>query len=139
MVENQVHKIIEAAEIAISSLLGNEVTVNYQLALQANNYMRDSNVIVEAVCEFFSLEVDVLKSKLKTKEVSRARTLSVILIKKAMPEITLKKIGQIINRDHSSVIHALTVHENEMSTNKNYRNLFDVLTIFVQKSLNEKV
>ena len=136
MVESQVHKIIEAAEIAISSLLGSDVIVNYQLALQPNNYLK---VIVEAVFEFFSLDIDLLKSKMRTKEVSRARTLCVVLIKKAMPDITHTKLGQIISRDYTSVIHALSVHQDDMATNKNYRNLFDILTVYVQKSLNEKV
>jgi chromosomal replication initiation ATPase DnaA len=47
---------------------------------------------------------------------------------RSVEKLSLKKIGQIINKDHSSVIHYIKQHESLYLYEKEYKSLFDKLT-----------
>ena len=73
------------------------------------------NVTKEEILEIISQECDVLLSDILTrsrkKEVVNARFIFCAVMKRHFT-YSLKRIGAIVHRDHTSVIHALTEFDN---------------------------
>ena len=62
--------------------------------------------IMKVVCEEFDLDIDLITSKKRQREIVDARHIFCYLASKAYGRFTLKQIGAIVNRDHASVLHA---------------------------------
>lgn len=64
--------------------------------------------IMDAVCTYFQLTEEELKSSRRTRVLSDARTFAIYFIKKHLPKVTYKKLGEMFgNRDHSTMMYAL--------------------------------
>lgn len=63
-----------------------------------------AELILSEVCNFYSLEEAVLRSKLKTKTVSEARQVAMYLMQ-TLANYSTEDIGRELNRDHTTVIH----------------------------------
>jgi chromosomal replication initiator protein len=66
----------------------------------------DIETIIQIVSEFYHIDINLLKSKKKNGPVVRARQLSMYLCSK-MTDKSLKVIGDMFNRDHSTVINSI--------------------------------
>ncbi len=78
-------------------------------------------VIQKAVADHFNLEVELVKSTTRRRQVVLARQISMFLVKQHTNN-SLKKIGQLFgNRDHSTVIYSLRTVEDLMDTNDEVR------------------
>lgn len=65
------------------------------------------NLILEYTSIHFGIDVDTIKSKLRSKEVVAARQCAMYLIKQLL-SYSLKQTGYLFGgRDHSTVIHAM--------------------------------
>lgn len=74
----------------------------------SNNHTITADSIIDAVCNYFALQPNQLRSKRKTADLVRARQIAMFLCRKYM-STSLKAIGEKFGgRDHSTVIHALT-------------------------------
>jgi hypothetical protein len=62
--------------------------------------------IMKVVCEELDLDVDLITSKKRQRNIVDARHIFCYLASKAYGRFTLKQIGGIVNRDHASVLHA---------------------------------
>ena len=81
--------------------------------------------ISEAVADYFRLDMDTLKSKRKTAELVRARQVAMFLCRK-YTNGSLKSIGEEFGgRDHSTVIHAVTMVENNIDSDYNLKSAID--------------
>jgi chromosomal replication initiator protein len=68
----------------------------------------------------FGIEVSLLDAKTRKREVVIARQTAMVIIKE-ITDMSLKSIGFIFgNRDHSTVIHALTAVSDMIDTDKRY-------------------
>ncbi len=76
------------------------------------------NRIIKQVSEYYSVSVDSLKSKKKTANVAHARHIAVYIIKK-LTEKSYQDIGDIFNRDHSTIMSSCTKIDTEIRTKKN--------------------
>ena len=98
----------------------NPPEINLTFAQDAlKDYLRSSmfttNNIVKiqkAVADFFDLTVENLKSKKRTANINKARQIAMYICKMTTEE-TIEKIGLEFNRDHSTVIHACNVIDQE--------------------------
>ena len=81
--------------------------------------------IQKAVCEFFTVPVDLLKAKTRKREVVQARQLSMYLAKHHTKS-SLKSIGQHFGgRDHSTVIHSCQAVKDLMDTDLQFKKSVD--------------
>ena len=62
--------------------------------------------IMKVVCEEFEIDIDLITSKKRQRNIVDARHIFCYLASKAYGRFTLKQIGGLINRDHASVLHA---------------------------------
>lgn len=81
-----------------------------------------SSVMVErillAVGKKYGVSVEDIKSKKKTENIANARHIAVYIIRKET-ELSLKEIGRIFNRDHTTVMASLNKVEINLKTVKN--------------------
>ena len=82
--------------------------------------------IVEAVAKEFDVTVEDMKSKKKTDNIARARHTAIYIIRK-LTELSYKAIGEIFNRDHSTVINSIEKVNINIKTVKNEKAMIDKL------------
>ena len=75
--------------------------------------------ILTTVSKAYDVPVENMKSKKKTDNVAKARHVAIYIIKN-MTELTLKEIGNIFGRDHSTVISSIEKVESNIKTVNNY-------------------
>ena len=75
--------------------------------------------ILTTVSKAYNVPVENMKSKKKTDSIAKARHVAIYIIKN-MTELTLKEIGNIFGRDHSTVISSIEKVESNIKTVNNY-------------------
>jgi len=72
----------------------------------------DANEIIDVVCSVLQLFPEQLVGKSRLRDIVEGRQIAIGLIRVANPKMTLKQIGRIFNRDHSTVIHSRRTFDN---------------------------
>ena len=117
---------------AIHSFTGSEITKesidDIISIVDPGNIPNDAMVekIILHVSKKYGVSVDDIKSKKKTDNIANARHVSVYLIRK-LTDLSLKDIGKIFGRDHSTIISSVNKIELNIRTVKNYENEINTL------------
>jgi chromosomal replication initiator protein len=69
---------------------------------------------VDNVCDFYGLTTAQVKGKCRLRGYVKARFVSIYIIRKRTG-LTLKEIGRLFHRDHTSIIHAVQTIEEVLS------------------------
>jgi chromosomal replication initiator protein len=84
--------------------------------------------IQKTVADYFKVELEQMKSKIKKREIVIPRQVAMYFCKR-YTQLTLALIGENFGgRDHSTVIHALESVEDMMKTDANFKNSVEDLT-----------
>ena|SRR5690606_36410100 len=91
--------------------------------------------IKNAVSEYSGVSIEDMEGKSRKRKIINARFPAIHFIKKLVkPELSLKEIGKEFGgRDHSSVIHALTVVQNLTESDRHFRNHIEGLRSLIIK------
>jgi chromosomal replication initiation ATPase DnaA len=86
---------------------------------------RDNNTgvlvrIFSEVCDALNVTKEDLMGLSRKREIVEARQIVQYFIKEFHPSISLKSIGNMFNRDHSTVIHSLRTVADLQDANKEY-------------------
>lgn len=76
--------------------------------------------VIQATCKVFQIERWQLLSKNRRRKFVRARFLCMYIMRMKL-KLTLAEIAAEFNRDHTTVMHALTIINNELSVSA-YKN-----------------
>ncbi|MCB0480072.1 MAG: chromosomal replication initiator protein DnaA [Flavobacteriales bacterium] len=83
--------------------------------------------IQKVVCDYFDLNIELLKSKTRKREVVQARQIAMFFSKK-LTKSSLANIGAHCGgKDHATVLHACKTVNNLMETDKTFRGYIDDL------------
>ena len=82
--------------------------------------------IIDAVAKEFDVTAEDMKSKKKTDNIARARHTAIYIIRN-LTELSYKAIGEIFNRDHSTVINSIEKVNVNIKTVKNEKSTIDRL------------
>jgi chromosomal replication initiator protein len=105
--------------------LAKEVLKNIVKEIQADVSV---DFIQKTVADYFKVELEAMKSKIKKREIVIPRQTAMYFCKR-YTQLTLALIGENFGgRDHSTVIHALESVEDMMKTDANFKNTVDELT-----------
>ncbi len=105
--EGTVRKILAYQELLNSSLdIDTVIRAIRDLIREKDEFIPSPDEIIEETAKFFGLEAKDIKGTSRTKEINQARQISMHLIRH-ITSLSLKEIGQIFNRDHTTVMHAL--------------------------------
>ena len=101
-----------------------EITVDYIQSELKNFFLqRDKvlspNEIIQIVCEYYNIKLIDMQSKSRAVNIVTPRNMAIYLIYKKTPS-SLKSIGSIFNRDHSTIKNSITKIENEIKNNNEY-------------------
>ena len=87
------------------------------------NTSREINIefIQKIVCDYFNINLDILNSKTRKREIVQARQL-VMYFAKEYTKSSLAMIGMHCgNKDHATVLHAVRTINNLLETDKQFR------------------
>lgn len=93
----------------VSHDLAQEVLQNYT----QNQETLDIDQIVQSICKTFEISFEKLRSKSRKKQLVMARNTAFYLARKHT-DLSLKNIGQYLNRRHSTVLKGITNIEKEI-------------------------
>ncbi len=119
--------------IAQSSFNKKEITQDLAKAVVdkfVKNVKREISIdyIQKTVSDYFQLDMNVMQSKTRKRDIVQARQLAMFFAKK-YTKASLASIGsQIGKRDHATVLHACKTVDNLVSTDKQFRKYVDDLT-----------
>ena len=77
--------------------------------------------ILSVVTKHFGITNEDIKSKKRTENISNARHTAIYIIRN-MTNLSLKEIGRVFGRDHSTIISSINKIELNIRTVKNYDN-----------------
>ena len=101
-----------------------EITVDYIQSELKNFFLQrdrvlSPNEIIQIVCEYYNIKLIDMQSKSRAVNIVTPRNMAIYLIYKNTPS-SLKSIGSIFNRDHSTIKNSITKIENEIAANNDY-------------------
>ncbi len=117
---------------AIHSFTGSEITkesIDSIISIvDPGNIPNDAMVekILMHVSKKYGVSVDDIKSKKKTDSIAGARHISIYVIRK-LTDLSLKEIGRVFGRDHSTIISSVNKIELNIRTVKGYENEINTL------------
>ena len=94
----------------IANILKSELTRKY--------YAPKVEKILSVTAKYYGVSVEDIKSKKKNDTVANARHIAVYVIRK-LTDLPFKKIGEIVGRDHSTVMSSISKVEINIKTKKN--------------------
>lgn len=80
----------------------------------------EPSAIIKAVCQALDIDERALLSSRRDKPTCEARCIAMYLILNANPELTLKYVGYIFKRDHSTVIYNRDLFEDLNGRDRNF-------------------
>jgi chromosomal replication initiator protein len=83
--------------------------------------IHDPQLIIAAVCDLLMISKDALLGTTRKREVVEARFIAMTLIINSNPDMKLKDVGVIFNRDHSTVIYARETYYKLFESNKSFQ------------------
>ena len=105
-IEGTVNKIMALRDLEGSDIDAATVTRAVRdMFKDPTDILPTSDVIIDEVCKYYSIENDVLRGQGRTKDTALARQIAMFLIRE-MTNMSLKEIGrEFDNRDHTTVLH----------------------------------
>jgi chromosomal replication initiator protein len=71
--------------------------------------------IIEKIASYYGISIEEISGKSKIKNTAMARQISMYLMRK-LTNLTLEEIGTVLNKDHSTVLHAIRRIEDNISS-----------------------
>jgi len=90
--------------------------------------------IQKAVTDYYTIKVNSLLSKKRTKDIVLARQVAIYLSRE-LTDLSLTSIGEAFGRrDHTTIIHSYTKIKNKIEKDKDFKNIIDNLTLDIKKN-----
>lgn len=102
----------------LTTIRRKEVTHSEKTLSEVSYY---ANHIFKRSANHFQVTEVELKGRSRLREIAEVRQIAMYAIKSQCQGATLKSIGKMFNRDHTTVLHSITVVTNLFQTNKNYK------------------
>jgi len=89
--------------------------------------------IQKAITDYYTIKVNSLLSKKRTKDVVFARQVAIYLSRE-LTDLSLTSIGEAFGRrDHTTIIHSCTKIKNKIKKDKGFKNIIDNLILDIKK------
>ncbi len=114
-IEGIVRKIQAYRELETSGTIEMEQIEKITKEVIRNEKVYTPDFIIEKIASYYGITVEEISGKSKIKNTALARQISMYLLRK-LTNLTLEDIGALLNKDHSTVLHAIRRIEDNMST-----------------------
>ena len=99
------------------------------------NTLPTPNLIIQQVCNFYSIDESVLRGTLRNKGTAEARQVAIYLIRK-LTNLSTTDIGKELGKDHSTVLHSIKKVETMLKTgDENLQNHIKDITANINSRL----
>lgn len=116
--EGTIKKILAYQDLMNSDLDTNTVIRAIRdLIREQNEFIPSPDEIIEETAKYYGYTPQELKGLSRTKEINLARQISIYLIRH-ITSLSLKEIGRVFNRDHSTIMNAIQNIEKKMKTDR---------------------
>lgn len=88
----------------------------------------DPLCIIAVAVDFFGFSYDALRGSSKKRDVTFVRQLAMEAIRRKCVDLSLREIGELFNRDHSTVIHAKDCIQDFLDTDYRTDDILFLLT-----------
>jgi len=89
--------------------------------------------IQKIITDYYTIKVNSLLSKKRTKDIVFARQVAIYLSRE-LTDLSLASIGEAFGRrDHTTIIHSYTKIKNKIKKDKGFKNIIDNLTLEIKK------
>lgn len=89
--------------------------------------------IQKTITDYYTIKVNSLLSKKRTKDIVFARQVAIYLSRE-LTDLSLASIGEAFGRrDHTTIIHSYTKIKNKIKKDKGFKNIIDNLTLEIKK------
>ncbi len=85
------------------------------------------DMIANIVAEHFNINVQDIYSKKKSKDIAIPRQI-VMYLSRTLTDQSLSNIGEVLRKDHSTVMYGINKIANDMQENENFKNTIEVIT-----------
>jgi len=93
-------------------------------------------IIAGSVCEVCNVSMDELKSKNRSAPITEARKIYAHLARR-LYMFTYRRLGEYINRDHSTMVIAVRTCENFIEIDPNFKELYHLCLLKAKLSLDQ--
>ncbi len=93
-------------------------------------------VIMDVISRFYGVSKEKMCSNSRKKEIKESRQMAIYLIKK-LTDKSLKEIGEIFNKEHSTIIYNLKSFEKQLKKDTNLRFKVDYLLKEIKREIGE--
>lgn len=93
--------------------------------------IKEVDFIILSSAKSFGITVETFKSRSRIRSAVYARNFVAATIKKLHPKTTLTKIGKILDRDHSNIIHCLKSHEADSVYTDEYKHGIEIAQLLI--------
>ena len=97
-------------------------TRNYWVTPQREHTTVNPKDVIEKVCKHFNIKVESLNNKVRFRNYVEARSIIGYILTKETP-LVLREVGELLERDHSSVIHYNKKVSGFMDVDQKYKEL----------------
>jgi chromosomal replication initiation ATPase DnaA len=94
-----------------------------------------TEMIITALEDHFGLPISFIKGRTRVPEIREPRQLAIHFIHK-YSGLSIEKSSRILDRHHSTGIHANKVIADELATNSEYRRKYEILDITIKNKIN---
>jgi len=89
--------------------------------------------IQKIVTNYYTIKINSLLSKKRTKDIVLARQVAIYLSRE-LTDLSLISIGEVFGRrDHTTIIHSYTKIKNKIEKDKSFKNIIDNLTLEIKR------
>lgn len=114
-IEGILKKIQAYLELERSGILDMTLVENITKEVIRSERSYTPEYIVEKTASFYDLSPEDILGKGKTKNIAAARQMATYLMRK-LTTLTLEEIGNVLNRDHSTILHSIRKIEESVNT-----------------------
>jgi len=95
--------------------------------------------IINRVASYYKLSIWQLNCKSRKSELLECRHVIFYLMRESFPKLSLKKIGQMLSRDHSTVLNAIKNVNNWLETDKDFKAKMAEIRKYIDKPIFNKI
>lgn len=93
--------------------------------------------VIEMVCKKYGQTEKAIMSKSRKREIVKSRQIVMSLIKTNFYKLSLSAIGNRCGgKDHATVIHSCNAVQNQIDTDKNYREEYEEFDVMIKSNIN---
>ncbi|MDH6312981.1 chromosomal replication initiator protein [Parabacteroides sp. PFB2-10] len=128
LVSLMAHAVINNREIDMS-LARRVISQNVKLEKKQLSIQQ----IQEVVCDYFNLEISLIQTNSRKREIVQARQIAMYLAKK-YTDCSFSHIGKIVGKkDHATVLHACKTIKDQIEINKSFRSSVEEIESLLKK------